>query len=180
VDQDVGAVARPGSTTLSGGTYTVTVAGGDVGGAADAYHLVYQPLAGDGQVIARVAGVDNTDPRALAGVMVRAGLAPDAANALVAVTPGSGVVFQSRASAGGDTTATGDAGFAAPYWVRLVRAGNVVTGYRSADGVAWTQVGDPVTLDLGAVALVGLAAAGRDGTVVNDSTFDNVAVLPGA
>jgi hypothetical protein len=72
----------------------------------------------------------------------------------------------------------GDAGFVAPYWVRLVRAGNVVTAYRSADGADWTQVGDPVTLDLGAGALVGLAAAGRNDTVVNASTFDNVAVVP--
>jgi hypothetical protein len=113
-------------------------------------------------------------------VMIRSSLAPDAANALVAVTPGGGIVFQSRQSDGGTTVTTTDAGFSAPYWVRLVRSGNVFTAYRSEDGVNWVQVGDPVAIDMAADALVGLAVAAHENTVLNTSTFDNVTVQQGA
>jgi hypothetical protein len=179
VDQDVGSVGLPGSAVLSNGSYTVTGSGGDIGENADAFHFVYQPLTGDGEIVARVTGVGDTDPLAKAGVMIRASLAADAPNALVAVTPAGGIVFQSRASAGGDTDTTADDG-SAPYWVRLVRAGNVFTAYRSADGNNWVQVGDPVTIDMAADALIGLAVTAHDDAVINASTFEGVAVQQSA
>src|SRR5262249_23309953 len=86
-------------------------------------------------------------------------------------------VFQSRASAGGDTDTTTDTG-SVPTWVRLVRAGNIFTAYRSDDGANWVQVGDPVTIDMAADAQVGLAVTSHNGMVLNASTFENVAVRP--
>ncbi len=48
--QDVGSVGIAGDATFSGSTFTVTGAGADVWGAADAFHFVYQSLAGDGSI----------------------------------------------------------------------------------------------------------------------------------
>ena len=55
------------------------------------------------------------------------------------------------------TTSPGDiAGPAMPAgWLRLVRAGDTVTGYASPDGTAWTRVG--------AVTLPGLPATVQGG-----------------
>jgi hypothetical protein len=180
VDEDVGSVGLAGSTLLTDGLYTVTASGADIGGTADAFHFVDQQLAGDGEIIAEVTGIDNTDPLAKAGVMIRQGLGADAPNVFVAVTPSSGIVFQDRLTTGGTTQTTTDAGFTAPYWVRLVRSGDVFTAYRSDDGSTWVQIGNPVTVVMTGDVFIGLAATAHNNTVINTSTFENVTVTQGA
>ena len=76
------------------------------------------------------------------------------------------------ASHGVSTHTSGGAG-AAPHWVRLTRVGNVLTGYRSTDGITWTTVGSE-TIAMAATTYIGLAVTSHlDGTI-NSSTFDNV------
>ena len=58
----------------------------------------------------------------------------------VALSPGVGVAFQRRTSAGGDTTRTASGSGDAPAWVRLVRKGSTFTAYRSTDGRSWTTI----------------------------------------
>ena len=164
-----------GSATVVNDTATVRGSGADIWGVVDAFHFVYQPLTGDGQIVARVASVQNTDPWAKAGVMVRASLAPNSAQALMAVTPGNGVVFHRRTTTGGATTHTAGPLASAPYWVRLVRAGNVVTGYASTNGTTWTPVGSS-SIALGATAYVGLAVTSHNNAVLSLAQFDNVAL----
>src|SRR5262249_55117586 len=58
VDQDVGVpgdLGAAGTATYSSGTFTVTSSGRNLGNSSDGFHFVYQPLSGDGTVIARVA-----------------------------------------------------------------------------------------------------------------------------
>src|SRR5262249_6304895 len=69
---DVGATGVAGTASYGAGTFTVRGAGADVWGSADAFQFVSQPLAGDGQIIARVASLQNTSAFAKAGVMIRA------------------------------------------------------------------------------------------------------------
>ena len=78
------------------GAFTVSGSGADIWGTADAFQFVYQPLTGDGQIVARVTTVPNTDPWAKAGVMIREDLTAGARNAAVLVTPSNGVAFQRR------------------------------------------------------------------------------------
>ena len=52
-------------------------------------------------------------------------------------------------------------GLAIPYWVRLVRQGDVFTGYRSQDGVTWSQV-DSSTMTLPSSVYVGLAVTSHN------------------
>ena len=49
-DVDVGAVGRAGSSSLVNGTYTVRGSGADIWGSADAFHFVYQPMTGNGEI----------------------------------------------------------------------------------------------------------------------------------
>ena len=164
-----------GGATVVNDTASVTGSGADIWGVVDAFQFVYQPLTGDGQIVARVASVQNTNAWAKAGVMVRASLAPGAAHTLMAVTPGNGVAYHRRITTGGATTHIPGPLSPAPYWVRLVRAGNVVTGYASADGSTWTPIGTG-TLPLGTTAYVGLAVTSHNNGVLCSATFDNVAL----
>ncbi len=89
-------VVRP----LSATPWLSKATAGTSGGTDDHFHFVYQPLNGNGQIVARVVSVQNTFQWAKAGVMIRESLTPDARNTLMAVTPGAGTTFQRRLNTG--------------------------------------------------------------------------------
>jgi regulation of enolase protein 1 (concanavalin A-like superfamily) len=59
--------------------------------------------------------------------------------------------------------------------VKLVRAGQSVSAYRSADGVAWTLVGQDTVAFSGQI-WAGLAVSSHDVTRAATATFDNVSI----
>ena len=174
-EADIGPATTPGSTTSSNGTFTVTSSGADIWGPSDAFHFVYQTMVGDGEAIARVASQPNTNAWAKAGFMIRESVAVGAPYAFMALTPGNGALSQYRPIANGGSQQTSKAGVAAPYWVRLVRAGSTFAGYTSADGLAWTLVAT-VTVPMGTNALAGLAVTSHSGGATATVTFTNVSV----
>lgn len=171
---DIGHVASAGDLLVSGTQMRVSGAGLDVWGNADAFHYAWQPLAGDGEIVARVASVQNTARWAKAGVMIRAGTGAGAAHAFMLVSPGKGYAFQRRTSDGGLSTHTSGGTGTAPQWVRLRRTGNTLTASRSADGVTWTTVGSD-TIAMGTDVLIGLAVSSHT-TSVCETVFDNVTI----
>ena len=124
--QDIGAVGVAGNSLYAAGVFTVSGAGADIQGSADAFRFDYMTVTGDCTIIARVASVQNIDPWSKAGVMIRQSLDAGAANAFVAVTPGNGVTWQYRLTAGGGTTWNNTGSLSAPYWVKLVRSGSAI------------------------------------------------------
>ena len=83
---DVGSVGLAGSTLTADGMFTVTGSGADIWGTSDAFQYVYQPLNGDGEIIAHVASEQNPDAWSKAGVMFRETLDSSSSHALIAVT----------------------------------------------------------------------------------------------
>jgi hypothetical protein len=59
--------------------------------------------------------------------------------------------------------------------VRLVRSGNTITGYHSADGATWTQLSS-ATISFPTEVLVGLAVTAANNAALNTAVFDNVRV----
>ena len=82
----------------------MTGGGGDIWGTSDSFHYVWQPLAADGSSAPRSTSQANSDPWAKAGVMIRASSDPGAPYYAVFVTPGNGVVVQSRDAAGDNSS----------------------------------------------------------------------------
>ncbi|HLP76637.1 MAG TPA: hypothetical protein VK327_06910, partial [Candidatus Paceibacterota bacterium] len=167
-----------GGVLFSNGVFTVSGSGSDIWDSADAFRFVYVPVTGNCTIVARVVSQDNSDSWSKAGVMFRASLDANAANAFIAVTPSNGVTFQYRSSAGGNTANNNTTGLSAPYWVRLVRSGNTFTASRSANGVTWTQQGSSTTISMASVVYVGLAVTAHNNSALCTVTFDNV-TLPG-
>jgi regulation of enolase protein 1 (concanavalin A-like superfamily) len=172
---NVGATSG-GTAGESGGTFSVSGGGADIWGTADAFRYVYRQLAGDGTIVARVSSVQNVNAWTKAGVMIRQALDAGSAHASMLVTPGKGLAFQARPSPGGTTLSTALAG-AAPKWVRLVRAGQIVTASVSNDGTTWTPVGQQ-TVALSGTVYVGLAASSHVAGQLASATFDAVRVTP--
>ena len=100
-DQDVGSVALVGSASESGGTFTVKASGADIWGTADQFHFVYQQLSGDGEIVARVASIQNTSIWAKAGVMIRETLDANSKHAMVLFSSTSGPILERRVATGG-------------------------------------------------------------------------------
>jgi hypothetical protein len=176
--QDIGSVGFAGSASNGTSLFTVVGAGGDIWGTADAFNYAFVPVTNNCTIIARVTSLQNVDVWSKAGVMIRASLDANAANAFIAVTPSNGVSFQYRSSTGGNSANNATPGLTAPHWVRLVRSGNTFTGYRSLNGVNWTQQGTPVTIAMSSVVYAGLAVTSHDSSTACMATFDNV-TLPG-
>jgi len=174
---DVGATGAAGPASFAGGTYTVTGAGADVWGTADAFHYAYTSLTGNGTIIARVTSIQNVNAWTKAGVMIRNSLSPSAAHAfmLVASSPTKGVPFQRRTSDGNTSVSTSGSQSTAPRWVKLVRDGYVITGYESGDGVNWTLVGTD-SFAMGNTVYIGLGVSSHVAGVTATATFDNVSI----
>ena len=174
--QDIGAVGTPGTASASTGTFTVEGAGADIWGTADAFRYVWQTVSGDMDVIARVVSAEYVHDWVKAGVMIREGLTPDSAHALMLVSPGTkGLAFQRRVAAGGVSTHTTGGAGTPPMWVKLQRRGNTISAYRSADGSAWTLVGSD-TFSMGSTVDVGLAVSSHNTSELATVVFDNVSV----
>jgi hypothetical protein len=179
-DADIGAVGIPGSASFAAatGTFTIQASGDDIWNTADGFHFVYQPLNGDGALLARVASVGNTDSWAKAGVMIRETVAANSTQAMMAITPGNGSAFQRRTSTGGSSTHTAGPAVTAPYWVKIERSGTTFTGSVSADGSSWTVVGSD-TISMAGTVWIGLAVTAHNNGLLNTSTFDHVSLSSG-
>jgi regulation of enolase protein 1 (concanavalin A-like superfamily) len=174
--QDIGQTGVTGFASHDGGVFTVRGGGADVWGTADAFRYVYQPLTGDGVVIARVASLQNVAAWTKAGVMIRETLGPSSAHAFMLASAGRGLAFQRRASGGGTSTSTSGGAGTAPAWLRLARAGPTITASWSADGRTWTTVGQD-TIAMAATVYVGLAISSHDVTRLAEAMFDSVAIV---
>jgi ABC-type transport system involved in multi-copper enzyme maturation permease subunit len=154
----------------------------------DAYSMLHQPLAGDGSLTARVAELTGEEgfghEWAKAGIMLRESTEPGSRYAAVLVTPEHGVRLQANY-----TTDLAGSDSPAPRWLRLTRTGDTITGYESADGSAWDEVGAVELAGLPPTVEVGLFATSPDRLEVETSvgsssvgarpalatgTFDNV------
>jgi len=177
LDQDIGLVGTPGTATYSSGTFTVGGSGEYIGGSADQMHFVYQPLSGDGTIVAQVVSATGGYlPQA--GVMIRETLNANATNAFVAYQ-GSEISYWDRPSTGANTSSQNNETTASlPYWVMLVRSGSTFSGYQSSDGVNWVPVGTPQSITMAQNVYVGLAVCGytSSGAGLATATFRNVSV----
>jgi regulation of enolase protein 1 (concanavalin A-like superfamily) len=130
---------------------------------------------GDGEIIARLVTITNTNGWAKAGLMMRETTAANSRHVFMCLSSQNGSALQRRASVGGPSASTSGAGGGAPRWLRLVRAGNDFTGYESNDGVTWTPVGT-VNLPLPATIHAGLAVTSHNDGVLCTATFDQLSL----
>jgi phosphatidylserine/phosphatidylglycerophosphate/cardiolipin synthase-like enzyme len=173
---NIGATAGGGASE-SGGTFTVTGGGADIWGTADAFRYVYQPLIGDGTIVADVTTVQNVNAWTKAGVMIRESLDAGAAHASLFVTPGKGIAFQWRPSSGAVSSSSGMAGGASTR-IKLERVGQLVSASVSTDqGTTWTSLGGQ-TIALTQTVYVGLAVSSHVAGQLATATFKGVAIVP--
>jgi ABC-type transport system involved in multi-copper enzyme maturation permease subunit len=160
---ECGGQAGPDAPVVTGGPSCTSPLGPGGEAVTDDYYLVHQPLGTDGSITVRVTSMTGSrlQPWSKAGIIVTASTAPGSAYAAMMVTAGHGVRMQWDYTQ--DTPGlAGAVGPASPRWLRLIRAGDTITGYDSADGTRWDRVGSATLAGLPSVAQAGLFAASPD------------------
>jgi ABC-type transport system involved in multi-copper enzyme maturation permease subunit len=177
---------------------------------SDTYMFVHQALAGDGTLTARVTSLSDAftspspssgsalsqsskdgpgsqpepglAPWAKAGIILEPDTNQGTAYAAVVVTGAHGVRMQDDYTHDSPGL-PGHVGPSSERWLRLSRAGDVITGYDSTDGTHWTEIGSARLAGLPRTVQIGLFvtspeyfAAGADaGTPsVATASFDQV------
>ncbi len=174
-DRDIGSVGLAGTAAYASGTFSVNAAGGEIFNAADAFHFVYQPLNGDGQITARIVSFENTDPNAKIGLMIRETLLADSKNINLIIKPTGEEGVRQRTTTGGTTASPTNSTGTVPSWMRINRVGNSFTVSMSSDGSTWTHL-TTQTITMNTGVYIGLALTSSNNNIINHSTFDNVQV----
>jgi hypothetical protein len=156
------------------GTYTMVASGTDIWANSDEFHFAFKQFTGACAIIAKVESLENTDPFAKAGVMIRDTLEPGSRYVALFITPENGVRFQYRNADGGTTDRLFAEGITAPQWVKLERtAGGLVRGYYSEDGATWERF-DLIQVRMDMPAYIGLALTSHNTDLTCEAKFSNV------
>jgi hypothetical protein len=168
----------PAVVADAAGKMTVTGEGSDIWNNSDQFTFVYKTLNGDGSLVARVtSNGTGTDTWTKGGVMIRDGLDAGSTHAMMAMTGGggNGASFQYRvtadaASANGDATTA----VAPPYYVKIERSGDTLTGSVSPDGTNWTTIGTPQYIAMMNPVYVGICVTSHVAGAQRTFEFDKV------
>ncbi|HEX6313803.1 MAG TPA: Ig-like domain-containing protein, partial [Gemmatimonadaceae bacterium] len=155
------------------GTFSVEGSGRDIGGHSDQFGFVYRLLEGDGEIVARVEGLDGSGA-VKSGVMIREELTRGAKYAAALLTVDQRMLFQHRIANDAVTTQTASRVSVGP-WVRLLRRGQTLSAYSSADGVRWVLTGSE-TVYMNRLVYVGLVVTGRSSPGMSRALFTRVSV----
>ena len=172
-NMDIGPVGLAGGVGVDGDLYTIQASGTDIWGPSDEFHYMYVPMRGDGELKARVVSIEQTDAWAKGGLMIRETLDADSVFAMMIITPGNAAAFQWRPVSPGGCFSLDAYGISAPYWLKIVREGNTISGYYSADGIGWTPHGSG-NFTMASDVYIGLCLTSHNNSVLCTAQFDSV------
>lgn len=165
--------AAAGSGSVSNGTYTIN-------GSTNGYFYGWQYY-GDLMVTARLANTTSGAGSAKSGIRIAESMESGAYAHFGRIPSGAynGYVWTSVAGGGGGGVPSGVSN---GNWIRMVRRGNSITGYRATDVSgspgAWTQIGQPQTVIMTTAVFVGFSVDNATGVGLNTATFTNLSVVP--
>jgi hypothetical protein len=191
--QDIGNMSLKGSTSFDGNVFTIEGIGMGADSIADEAHFTYQPLRGDGEIVARFVPQPSSQ-FSMMGLSIREDALANSAHVSLIIYPGKTGQIEApnwharllARSVAGEKAVLNNVGPALSepavtwgrltgyVWLRLRRKGNNFTGATSYDGETWQDIGT-ATVALRNSALIGLSVSSgmRNSTTI---MFDNVKV----
>jgi len=152
------------------GEFTVTAVGFSTS-SSDVLHLASRQLCGNGEIIARLASVNNAG---WGGIMLRESLAQGSKMVALKAQGNGNIRRMIRTMTNGPVN---NLNYSRPQhdWLRLTRSGSTFVGYTSMDGVNWTFAFS-ANVSLTGCLYAGLFAESINGTVTTTAVFDNVSI----
>jgi len=170
---DIGAPAAMGSTSVHSGVWSVAGSGAELDAHIDQLQLAYSALAGDGEIVARIAGTPHEGRQWKAGVTLRDGRGSAAVSAMLYIGADKKIHFGARSKENEPLSDTTHRGLAK--WLKITRSGDTFTGFTSSDGTTWASVGH-ATLAMRRDILAGLICTSGEAGEPKVSQFDSVSV----
>jgi hypothetical protein len=175
------------TVTEAAGKITLTGDGTDIWNNDDQFTFAYKTLNGDGSMTARVVSIGpGSNTWAKAGVMIRDSLDGGSTHAMMVMTAnsdgtaGNGASFQWRPAANGASSNSDSAAVVKPpYWVKIDRLGDNLSGSYSADGKTWRPLGIPQTIAMTAPVYVGLCVTSHQAGEQRNFEFDSITTTGG-
>jgi regulation of enolase protein 1 (concanavalin A-like superfamily) len=159
-------------------TFTLTEYGTALDDVSDSFHLLYQKMAGDGSITARLISTNAPNPKEQAGLMIRETLNTNAKFVFNNINnKRTGAIFTYRNAIDAKPINIWKNKISLPYWIKLERAGNKFVGSISKDGNTWVETGS-IAMDFANDIYIGLASTGYQESSMHESKFDNVKVTP--
>ena len=172
----------PGTAYLEvGGEMVIDAAGIDIWTGADQFGSVYlNDVDGNFDFILKVHAQERQNGWGKAGIMVRNEMTTPGASSgyvIMAVTPDNGYSFQWDSDSNGYLdNHVSNTWVTLPAWVRLKKEGTTFTGYRSADGINWTQHHSITLGSANGVQDVGLFVTSHTDGVLSQCEFEEMSV----
>jgi hypothetical protein len=175
--EDIGNAKISGSIESKGKKFIVKGTGVDVWGNFDGMHYAFRHKNGDCEIYAKIESMENTKPWAKAGVMIRESKSGNSKNVFMALTPENGLSFQFREKTGNRTNSIGgNEAIKAPCWIKLVRSGDIFTGYISQNGKIWTKATDSKSVPMEENVYIGFAVCSHDNAKLCKTIFSNYSI----
>ncbi|MBC8457417.1 MAG: hypothetical protein H8D67_05410 [Deltaproteobacteria bacterium] len=180
VSEDIGTQGGDTKYDEASGKWTIDADGADIWGNSDGFRMVYQEVSGDFEISCQVLSIENTNSWAKGGVMARNSNTAPASYAFSFVTVGNGTSLQWRLTDGdrgwpdgGGITGT------APYYVKLVREGDMFYGLRSQDGESWEEnhtvgMASEIEVVMDDPIVAGIALTSHSAGVICTAEFDSL------
>ncbi|MEI7732352.1 MAG: hypothetical protein WCO56_22460 [Verrucomicrobiota bacterium] len=186
--QDIGKAKQPGGvvyrleqrgTTNAFGTFGLRSCGMTLSGKSDSCLFAYKTLKGNGEIIARVVGLEWKDSWTMGGVMIRAALTPESQQAAMAITAGEGAACYMRKNRDTESqkTQSRERDIKYPHWVKLERRGNQFTAFRSKDGATWEFL-ETAKIEMPETVFAGLFTLSRRETALTTTRIAQAYVIP--
>lgn len=157
----------------------VTVYGGgkDIWDRVDQFRFVWQEAQGDFTLTAALLSLRDTQTYAKAGLMTRASLDPDSAQALVHAFPNGRVAFSWRPAKGQPMQEVQAPNDSFPIHLKLTRKGDTFAAAYSTDGQTWHPLHEPVTLNgFPPTCDLGLAVLSHVENALTEARFKDIRV----
>jgi hypothetical protein len=175
-NRDIGYCPVSGTAGYNDGTYQLDGGGTEIWGSQDNFHYVYQPLPGNGKIVARVDELTRVSDATKGGLMIRESLNANAREAMAAISPLKKLFMLRRVNTGGASTASSVQGNAnTTYWLQLERDLHRFTASYSSDGQIW-QALDSETIQMPENVYIGLALTSNKGNELAQMKMSQVTV----
>jgi len=192
-DQDFNATTAGSASVDANGVWTVKGAGADTWERDDQFHIVYQPLSGDGRITTKLLTAEEGNEYSKVGLMMRNDLTNKAAQVIqIQMTTGHAgeALYRGLADPDPANSTLGGTRMAKdqkigdsqlfprkfPTWLTIQRRGNRFTSYAKQDEAGpWIPVSRDEKLTMGDSIVAGVFVCSHDDATLLTATFDGKA-----
>lgn len=174
---DIGNYSIPGSFRCINKTLVIEASGRDIWNELDGFRYAFQLVSGNFEIIARVDSLIGSHEWAKATLMARESLSGYSKNATVLLSNRNGAMVHNRFTTNERMEGTERHDEAkAPYWLKLVREGDLFHHYISENGKEWNKI-ESIQNPMSEKVYIGFGVTSHDNSELAKVVFSNIHLM---